>query len=169
MESSSSLLVPLTRAARNFAASAQRAFAGPAQALGEQADELPQASKDLARAATQFLDATQETMRVARATAKPYQSQAARALANTQDRLHTLGQTFDSRIRRLGPGRRDNVITRHPFAATFVAFGIGYIAWRQWWRRRANGAARADEAAAAEEAQGSDEESLKAGDGRRGE
>ncbi len=131
----SSLLVPLTRAARHLAESAQRAIAAPAQALREQAEAQ---QPDLARATAQFVDAAQDTIAAARAAARPYRRQAARVLANSQDRLQSFSRSLDAGMRQLVPGgARRNVIARHPYATTFVVLGVGYLAFRQWRRRHA--------------------------------
>lgn len=145
MDSSSSLLVPLTRAARHLAESAQRAIAAPAQAFRDQAEAQ---QPDLARATAQFLDAAQDTIVAARAAARPYRRQAARALASSQDRLQSFGRSLDGSVRKLvsDRARRSNVVARHPYAATFIVLGVGYVAYRQWRRRHSASAQNEPEA-----------------------
>jgi ElaB/YqjD/DUF883 family membrane-anchored ribosome-binding protein len=157
MENSQSILIPLAQAARNLAGSVQRVFAPQLEALKERGDGV--ARSDLVDAAAQFLDTATETMRAARdaaqdaaqpyrkpasqilataqdqlyslgnaaqLAAKPYRKPARQMLATAQDQLHTLGKSIDTRTR-----NADNLITRHPYAATLVAAGVGYLVYRR--------------------------------------
>ena len=157
MENSQSILVPLAQAARNLAGSVQRVFAPQLDALRERSDGL--ARSDLVDAAAQFLDTATETMRAARDVAqdaaqpyrkpaqriletaqdqlyslgnaaqhaaKPYRKPARQILATAQEQLQTLGKSIDTRTR-----HGDNAITRHPYAATLVAAGVGYLLYRR--------------------------------------
>ena len=135
MENSQSILIPLAQATRNLAGSVQRMFAPQFEALRERSDGL--ARGDIVDAAAQFLDTATETMRAARdaaqGAAQPYRKPARQIIATAQDQLHTLGKSIDTGARQLARSRQaDNLITRHPYAATLVAAGVGYLVYRQW-------------------------------------
>jgi ElaB/YqjD/DUF883 family membrane-anchored ribosome-binding protein len=177
MENSQSVLIPLTQAARNLAGSVQRMFAPQLDALRERSDGV--ARSDLVDAAAQFLDTATETMRAARDVAqdaaqpyrkpaqriletaqdqllslgtaaqhaaKPYRKPARQILATAQEQLHTLGKSIDTRSR-----HADNLITRHPYAATMVAAGVGYLLYRRWHNHNSHAHIGADEVRAREQ------------------
>ena len=133
MDMQSSVLTPLGQAAKNISTAAGN--------LAEMRPRLADVDTDAMRArlsntSRQLAHSARVVAGAASVAAAPYLQKLA---STSHQQLKHLGETLESGAREVAKrwsGKRGNVLTRHPVAATLLLGSLGYLAYRAWQRAR---------------------------------
>jgi hypothetical protein len=141
-----SIIAPLSAATKNLVAIARNIGDKGAQLRNSFHEE--EVRRQLMLAAETLRDAAHDATRAVRSAAAPYAQSAQEIAVSTQDHIASGAKAMAKRMR-----EKPNVVTLHPYATvivvTGVAYGVAYLAVRQWRRRSTALSSRKRPAAAA--------------------